>query len=183
MKLQLKELRKQSGMTQQELASKLGVTQATLSGWETGKYEIDNESLRRCSKIFMVSMDYLFNASMDSEEIAYARKKTKELYEQQSPDIKSVEDFLDVNFATFRSWYQGLGDYFSNVSNLIKLADLFKVSLYVLLGKSDKEPSSSLNEQLSGIDFALWSETQDMTDAEKQDIIDYIQFRKTKRTD
>ena len=86
-----------------------------------------------------------------------------------------------------------------SIETLELIADFFNVDMDYLLGKSDHKnknewlstlavpkhnpQSISLNEQLSGIDFALWSETQDMTDAEKQDIIDYIQFRKSKRNE
>ncbi len=57
--LRLKEVRKKAKMSQQSLATMLGVTQATLSGWENEKYEIDNKSLMKCSKIFDVPTDYL----------------------------------------------------------------------------------------------------------------------------
>ena len=56
----LKDVRKQNKMTQQQLAGMLGITQATLSGWETEKFEIDNASLTKCADIFGVSIDYLF---------------------------------------------------------------------------------------------------------------------------
>ncbi len=57
--LRLQELRKRDGLSQQQLAGLLGVTQATLSGWENEKYEIDNKSLIKCANIFHVSVDYL----------------------------------------------------------------------------------------------------------------------------
>ncbi len=59
MMLLLKELRKKHKLSQQELAQKLGVTQATLSGWENEKFELDNSSLLKCAEIFQVSTDYL----------------------------------------------------------------------------------------------------------------------------
>ena len=55
----LREVRKEHKMSQQELASILGVTQATLSGWETEKYEIDTKSLVTCAEYYQVSVDYL----------------------------------------------------------------------------------------------------------------------------
>lgn len=39
----------------------------------------------------------------------------------------------------------------------------------------------SLDQQLSGIDFALSGEIHDLTDNEKQDILDYIRFKKSQR--
>lgn len=104
----LREVRKSANMSQQQLATTLGVTQATLSGWENEKYEIDNCSLDKCATLFNVSTDYL-------------------------------------------------------------------------LGRTDEPNVKSLDEQLEGIDFALWGEVHDLTDEEKQDIINFAKFTKSKR--
>lgn len=57
--LRLRELRAARKINQQTLAEHLGVTQATLSGWETGKYDIDNQSLAECADYFGVTTDYI----------------------------------------------------------------------------------------------------------------------------
>ena len=43
------------------------------------------------------------------------------------------------------------------------------------------EEDPNLDQQLSGIDFALSGEIHDLTDNEKQDILDYIRFKKSQR--
>ena len=55
----VKELRLEKGMRQIELAQTLDVSQATLSNWERGVHNPDNESLTELSKIFGCSIDYL----------------------------------------------------------------------------------------------------------------------------
>ena len=55
----LKEIRKARHMTQTEVAKRLNISQAALSGWETGKYEPDSESLIRLGQLFNVSVDKL----------------------------------------------------------------------------------------------------------------------------
>ena len=55
----LKELRKQHKMSQEQLASFLNVKQNTISNWENGKSDIDNESLFKLSKIFNCSIEEL----------------------------------------------------------------------------------------------------------------------------
>lgn len=67
--LRLRELRKKKKMSQQELAALLGVTQATLSGWETEKYRIDNNSLIKCSEILNTTTDYLLGKSVIDNNI------------------------------------------------------------------------------------------------------------------
>ena len=42
------------------------------------------------------------------------------------------------------------------------------------------ENEKQLNQQLKGIDFALYGEVKDLTDEQKMDVIDYIQFKKSK---
>ena len=57
--IRLRELRKDKKLSQQAVADMLGVTQATLSGWENEKYEIDNQSLSKLASFFEVTIDYL----------------------------------------------------------------------------------------------------------------------------
>lgn len=57
--LQLKNLRKRDGITQTQLSEYMGITQATLSGWENEKFEIDTASLKKLATYFNVSIDYL----------------------------------------------------------------------------------------------------------------------------
>lgn len=85
-----------------------------------------------------------------------------------------------------------------SAKNLKAIADYFSVSTDYLLGNvsdpffrldNDKilrdinsyEDEPSLDQQLSGIDFALSGEIHDLTDNEKQDILDYIRFKKSQR--
>jgi transcriptional regulator with XRE-family HTH domain len=61
----LRMLRKEHNVTQQMLADHLGVTQAALSGWETGKYGIDNVNLSKIASYFNVSTDFLLGRTDD----------------------------------------------------------------------------------------------------------------------
>lgn len=55
----LKELRKDNNITQNELAKMLMTTQRTISNWESGRNEPPYEMLKKYSKIFNVSTDYI----------------------------------------------------------------------------------------------------------------------------
>jgi len=70
----IRELRKQKKMTQKELAKHLRIADSTLSYWEMGKYEPDNESLRQLSSFFHVPIDYILGG--DFTEWESARTKT-----------------------------------------------------------------------------------------------------------
>ena len=75
------------------------------------------------------------------------------------------------------NWESGKRQPDSNT--LVKLADFFGVSVDYLLGKTD-EPRT-LDQQLEGIDFALYGEVHELTDEEKQDIINFARFIKSQR--
>ncbi len=56
----IKESRKDKGMTQKEVAAILHMTQQQYSRFENGVFELDYENLVEISKLFEVSLDYLF---------------------------------------------------------------------------------------------------------------------------
>ncbi len=84
---------------------------------------------------------------------------------------------LDFPASTVSSWTNG--QKFPRIDKVQKIAD------YLGILKSDlteeKSHEKSLDEQLSGIDFALSGELHDLTDEEKQDILDYVRFKKEQK--
>ena len=68
-----------------------------------------------------------------------------------------------------------------NIETLTLLSSLFDVTVDYLLCKTDNPSSSSLNEKLSGIDFALYAEAKTLSEEEKQDVLDYIQYKKAQK--
>lgn len=65
-------LRKQKGMSQEELAEKLNVSRQAVSRWEGGSALPDATNVLQLSKLFEVSADYLLND--DYEEISAEEK-------------------------------------------------------------------------------------------------------------
>ena len=57
----LQELRRQKGMTQEELAGKLYVSRTAISKWESGRGYPNIDSLREISKFFSVSVDEMLS--------------------------------------------------------------------------------------------------------------------------
>ena len=58
-KTPLRSLRQKRGLKQSDLAEICGVSVSTISLWERGRFDIDNESLRILSDYFGVTTDYL----------------------------------------------------------------------------------------------------------------------------
>lgn len=53
------ELRKARGLSQEQLAEKLGVSRQSVSKWELGESSPETERLTVLSKVFNVTTDYL----------------------------------------------------------------------------------------------------------------------------
>jgi transcriptional regulator with XRE-family HTH domain len=70
----LKELRKQSGMTQRQLADKLGITKSVVSYYELSERTPSADVLKDIALIFRVSTDYLLgierNKTIDVSDLS-----------------------------------------------------------------------------------------------------------------
>ncbi len=64
----LKELRKQNKMTQEQLGERVGVTNKTISRWETGKYMPPIECLKLLSDIYHISINEILTGEKLNEE-------------------------------------------------------------------------------------------------------------------
>ena len=71
------ELRKQSGLTQEELAEKLYVSRTAISKWESGRGYPNIESLKAIAKFFSVTVDELLSSG-EALTIAEADNRQKE---------------------------------------------------------------------------------------------------------
>ena len=63
--IQIKKLRTSCGITQVELANKLGVTKQCVSNWENDNIQPSIEMLIKIAKYFKVSADYILGIDND----------------------------------------------------------------------------------------------------------------------
>ena len=85
------ELRKKSGISQEEFADKLNVSRQAVSKWERGEALPDTDNLISIAKLYNVSLDELVGHTPTCESEEHAEEKTS--YEN---DVKSN---LDENYA------------------------------------------------------------------------------------
>lgn len=96
----LKELRAKHNITQQELGDIMGVSRATIAGYETKNKEPDFDKLRFISNYFKVSLDYLletdiYDKSEEDKTVATHRVDYGEdLPEDAQKDIKDFINYL-----------------------------------------------------------------------------------------
>jgi transcriptional regulator with XRE-family HTH domain len=74
-------LRDQRGLTQEELATSLGISRAALSHYEKNRREPDTETLSKIADLFHVSLDYLAGRTQNATAVldSDVRKFTDEL--------------------------------------------------------------------------------------------------------
>lgn len=73
----LYELRKKGGLSQEQLAEKLGVSRQAISKWESGKAVPESDTLISISKYYNVTLDYLLNENTSSSEVITDGKQTE----------------------------------------------------------------------------------------------------------
>ena len=73
----LKELRKQKGLSQKEIAKEMSISEKTLSRWENGESQIKPEKAKQLADYFGVSVGYLLGYSeyRDSQEASFHLNK------------------------------------------------------------------------------------------------------------
>lgn len=90
----LQELRKQRGLTQEELAEALYVSRTAISKWESGRGYPNIDSLKAVAKYFSVTVDEL----LSGEEVLNIAQEDQKQKESQLRDL--VFGLLDLSVAT-----------------------------------------------------------------------------------
>lgn len=135
----LQELRKQKGLTQEELAEALYVSRAAVSKWESGRGYPNIDSLKAVAKFFSVTVDEL----LSGEEVLAVAEEAGRQKESHLRDL--VFGLLDISAAMFfflPFFGKKLGGTVENVSLLLldgvalwlKALYIGGVSLLVLWG-------------------------------------------------
>ena len=97
----IKELRKESGMTQTELAEKMGVTKGTVSTWETNSRTPSFNTLNQLCELFDKSMGYVTGQSdipghsriMEEEAVDLALSEVEEELTEYALKFARLDEF------------------------------------------------------------------------------------------
>lgn len=126
----IKYLREQKGITQNEMANVFGISQSATGNWETGERKPNIEMIVRLADYFGVTLDDLVLKDLKPpiplyvSNIRYLRKK----HEMTQGDIAR---FLDVSKANYCKYENGSVDV--GIEKLLKLSDFFGVTLDELI--------------------------------------------------
>ena len=89
----LQELRKQKGLTQEELATSLYVSRTAISKWESGRGYPNIESLKAIAKFFSVTVDEL----LSTDEVLTIAEEDNKRKEKRFRDL--IYGLLDLSMA------------------------------------------------------------------------------------
>lgn len=91
----LKEARKSKKLTQIEVASTLGIDDTTISKYENDKSEPDNETLKKLSALYDVSIDYLVGRTADPKRVL--KEQARQLIDMVDRNLNDEEVVANLN--------------------------------------------------------------------------------------
>lgn len=126
----LKELRREKGLSQKELAERLGCGQNTISLWESGKRLMDSATLLKVADFYGVTADYLlgkdFSAMNFGDRLKYLRKS-------KGINQEDLANILGLTRSAVSKWEAAENTPPADV--LVRIADYFDISLDCLCGR------------------------------------------------
>lgn len=132
--LKLKQIREENGITQAELARKMGVAASTIGSYEQGIREPDHKNLVQLSRVLGVTVDRLLGADCClSETIANNMKIMIESIGITQEELANKCGITSVTISRYVTKERT-----PHIENLIKIADYFNVSLDWLCGRTER---------------------------------------------
>lgn len=92
----IRELRKNLKMTMKELGNHVGLAESTISQYETGKRQPDNETLLRFAELFDTTVDYILGGTAPAQPATHSHIRIPVLGSVPAGvPIEAVEDVID----------------------------------------------------------------------------------------
>ena len=128
----LQELRKQKGLTQEELAQALYVSRTAISKWESGRGYPNIESLKAISKFFSVTIDELLSTD---EVLTIAEEDNKQKENNFFDLIFGLLDLSSAMFLFLPLFGQKSNGLVSEVSllSITEIQPFFKIAYMIII--------------------------------------------------
>lgn len=117
-----KEYRKKNGLTQEELASKLHLNQATISKWEKSKSLPDIETLLRLADLYKCKVDDLLNHNfyLQKQPETIELEREEKLTEKQKELLDYIQQLNDYQCKVAKVYFKTLLNDFRDESDIEK---------------------------------------------------------------
>lgn len=103
--MRIKELRKQKNITQDRLATAIGVSRSSVAMWETNNTQPDFDLIKKLADYFGVSIDYLLGYEIEKSE---EKKEMPELTPQQKILLENITKLTDIECIKVNGYIEGL---------------------------------------------------------------------------
>jgi len=107
--IRIKEYRIKRGYTQNQIATKLGMTEANFSSYERGKSEPPSDKLNQISSILKVSTDYLLGKTNDP--LPRSKDHEPEIDEETYMIARKLKKLTPQNRTIFNDLLNSMGKY------------------------------------------------------------------------
>ena len=94
----IRELRKARGLTMKQLGEVLDLAESTISQYETGKRQVDNETLLRLGEFFGVSVGYILGAEDHKKAPGLSEKDRRDVAKNLEQMMAELENGGDLMF-------------------------------------------------------------------------------------
>ena len=105
----LVELRKKHGLSQEELANKLGISRQAVSKWERAESSPDTDNLICLAKLYGVSLDELLDCDKDIDEIAEEKRKDEKEKRKEGTVYRDKNTTVKIENGEMVDTYSTLG--------------------------------------------------------------------------
>lgn len=187
------------GMSKAEFYKLSGISSASYSQWNTGKYKPSESKLRSAAECLGLSFEYLCSGkNPDTEKGPTADGKCsgsdevidygffdrfKQLCDERGISIYKAATAVGLNRAAANKWKNGS---VPNGQTITKLADYFGVSNDYLLGK-EKTPAndderSRGHDVLDEVDIAFYGDFKELTEDDKATVRDMVRIMRERRS-
>lgn len=133
-------------ITAYKLSKDLGISEALISNWKSGRQEPKYDNLQKLSKYFNVSADYLLEIdNTDPENLSYKQPTDKELQQQIKDNMQKLNSQGLMRLADYSNDLVSSGNYEKKIPSL-KIARTAPGNPYVQPYMEDEEDLSKYPE-------------------------------------
>lgn len=173
MAIRLRELRKEKGLTQAELAQVVHTNQSQYGKYENGKTKLSLDNAKILADFFGVSIPYILGLDNIFEK---PPTRIGELIDSSSKTLKEISKETGIAYPTLSGYNQGIRT--PKKKNAQILADYFEVSIPYLLGLDDTRTLVSLE----GIVPAKWIQELFFISHKKSELLqEYMELDKKEK--
>ncbi len=154
----LSELRRERGLTQEQLGERLGTSNRTISRWENGNYMPPVEMLMELSKFFGVSINEILSGRRlkNSEAQSAAEENLKSVLEESSFSLEDRKDYFTKKWKK-EHWFSFVFPTLIALAVII-VATVLNKPIWVVLGCLIPVPARIIayNKMMSYVEYKVF---------------------------